>query len=137
MTPRTYLYFKMKKALKICCTPAGHAMLASKGLYPLRMLGSGSSMYKIDVKGNIIGTSLPPSQPVGAPMQKFPQGIGRRLAIVGESGQEMIVGNPGERIFPVFPPKLMDLPSGTSIIPIGSIDWTLPPAVLIPRDKTI
>lgn len=72
---------------------------------------------------------------LSTPIPKYLQGSGTELAFVGKGLEEVIQCNPGERIFPVFPAKMMELPSGSAIIPLGTINWTIPPRALMPRDK--
>lgn len=68
MTPRSYLYFKIKHALKAVATEEGRRYLAMKGLFPIPTtlegetsgrIGAGPSIYFIDKKGNIVGTTIP------------------------------------------------------------------------------
>lgn len=72
MTPRSYLYFKIKHAFKAASTEEGRRYLAMKGLFPIPTTAEGKhalsslagpSIYMIDKRGNIIGTTIPPKEP--------------------------------------------------------------------------
>jgi len=67
MTKRSRIYFKIKWATKTIKSATGREWLASKGIYPIGFEVSGTCIpfqlldgYMIDVKGNILGSSLWP-----------------------------------------------------------------------------